>query len=88
MPVLSRFYGIVIRMYFQQAEHNPPHIHVEYGDYRASYGIGDGFRMAGELPLAQERLVLAWMEIHREELMADWKLSEQREELFRIDPLR
>ena len=86
MPTISMFFGILIKMNYR--EHNPPHIHVEYGEYRANYGIADGARMAGELPLAQERLVLAWMEIHREELLADWKLSEQREELFRIDPLR
>ena len=86
MPTISMFFGILVKMNYR--EHNPPHIHVEYGDDRASYGITDGVLIAGFLPLAQERLVLAWMEIHRDELLANWKLSEQREELFRIAPLQ
>ena len=86
MPTISMFFGLLVKMNYR--EHNPPHIHVEYNEHRASYAINDGTRMAGELPVAQERMILAWMEIHREELLANWKLSEQREELFRIEPLR
>ena len=50
MPVLSRFYGIVIRMYFQQSEHNPPHFHAIYGEYMAAICINDGTILEGELP--------------------------------------
>ena len=50
MPVLSRFYGIVIRMYFQQAEHNPPHIHAIYGDDVAAIEIRTGEVLEGHLP--------------------------------------
>ena len=86
MPTISMFFGILIKMNYR--EHNPPHIHVEYGEYRACYRIDNGGLRSGELPQSQGRLVLAWIEIHRAELLADWKLSEQREELFRIEPLR
>ena len=58
MPVLSRFYGIVIRMYFQQAEHNPPHIHAVYGEDMAAVDIQTGEVLEGHLPpkaLAMER---------------------------------
>ena len=80
------FYGILIKMNYR--EHNPPHIHVEYNEYRAVYGIDSCELMNGELPQAQSRLVLAWMEIHRDELLANWKLSELKEELYKIDPLK
>lgn len=86
MPTISMFYGILIKMNYK--EHNPPHIHVEYNEYRAVYGIDSCELMNGELPQAQSRLVLAWMEIHRDELLANWKLSELKEELYKIDPLK
>lgn len=57
MPVLSRFYGIVIRMYFQQSEHNPPYFHASYGDYVAAIGINDGVVLEGELPKKALELV-------------------------------
>lgn len=50
MPVLSRFYGIIIRMYFQQSEHNPPHFHAIYGEHMAAISINDGTVLEGELP--------------------------------------
>ena len=50
MPVLSRFYGIIIRMYFQQAEHNPPHIHALYGEDMAAIDIQTGEVLEGHLP--------------------------------------
>ena len=50
MPVLSRFYGIVIRMYFQQSEHNPPHFHAIYEEHMAAICINDGVILEGELP--------------------------------------
>lgn len=58
MPVLSRFYGIVIRMYFQQSEHNPPHFHAIYGDHTAAISIADGTVLEGELPKKALEMVL------------------------------
>lgn len=89
MPLISMFYGIVVRMYFMDVErHHLPHIHVEYQGSKASYAIASGERLAVELPLAKERLLLAWIELHRAELMADWDLAVRGEEPFRIEPLR
>ena len=72
MPVLSRFYGIVIRMYFQQAEHNPPHIHAVYGEDVAALDIRTGGVLEGKLPPKALALVSEWLALHREELMSIW----------------
>lgn len=61
MPVISRFYGIVIRMYFLQSEHNPPHIHAIYGDDAASFDIKTGELLDGSLPARATALVLEWL---------------------------
>ncbi len=88
MPVLSMFYGIIIRMYFMDnKEHHIPHIHAEYAGNLAVLSISDGEVLAGKLPHAKIRLVQAWIEIHREELMADWQLAISGEEIFKIAPL-
>ena len=63
MPIISCFYGIIIRMYFQQAEHNPPHIHAQYGD-------------SGSLPSKALALVNEWISLHREELLNIWNSQE------------
>lgn len=73
MPVLSRFYGIIIKMYFQQAEHNPPHIHAIYGEYIASISIENFQILEGDLPKKAVSLVLEWMSIHKDELIDMWK---------------
>jgi len=89
MPILAMFYGIVIRMYFfDDKQHHMPHLHGEYAGTRAVFGIADGEVLAGELPASKARLVQAWIEIHREELLADWQLAVNGEEVFRIDPLK
>ena len=72
MPILSRFYGIIIKMYFQQAEHNPPHIHAIYGEYVAAISINDFKILEGDLPTKAISLVLEWMLIHKEELLIMW----------------
>ena len=79
MPTISIFFGILIKMNYR--EHNPPHIHAEYGESRACYTIADAECIAGRLPSSQNRLVQAWIEIHREDLLANWKLAEHQEEL-------
>lgn len=89
MPTISMFYGILILMYFyDDKRHNRPHIHVEYAEYQASVAIDDGCILSGDLPTAKLKLVQAWIEIHREDLLVDWKLAVAGEPVFKIDPLR
>ncbi len=89
MPTISMFYGILILMYFyDNKKHRAPHIHAEYGDYEATIAIEDGAVLGGSLPPAKMKLVQAWVEIHRDDLMADWKLAISGEPLFKIEPLR
>ena len=89
MPILSMFYGIIVRMYYtDNKQHHVPHIHVEYGGDKAVFSIADGKLLAGKFPTSKTRLVLAWIEIRREELNADWKLAVKGEEVFKIDPLK
>ena len=76
MPVLARFYGIVIRMYFQQAEHNPPHIHALYGKDMAAIGIQSGEVLEGYLPSKALSLVREWTALHRSELQDMWETQE------------
>ncbi len=71
MPTISMFYGIIVRMYFAPGEHNPPHFHAYYNEYKASVGIDKCEIIEGNLPRRQQKLVLAWAELHQEELMAD-----------------
>lgn len=72
MPILSRFYGIIIRMYFRQKEHNPPHIHAIYNESVAVISITDFKVLEGELPNKAMLLVLEWMHIHKDELIQIW----------------
>ena len=88
MPVISMFYVIIIRLYFLDTQHHHlPHIHVKYAEFEASIGIGDGEVLSGELPRKQLRLVQAWIELHRDELIADWELAVSGENPYKIDPL-
>jgi hypothetical protein len=83
------FYGIVIRMYFyDDKQHHVPHLHGEHAGQRAVFSLSDGAMLAGELPPGKARLVQAWIEIHREELLADWELAVNGEEVFKIEPLK
>ena len=89
MPTISMFYGIIVRMFFfDNKEHKLPHIHIEYQDDRAVIGIPGGELISGNFPKAQLRLVLAWIEIHKDELMADWKLASEGQSVFKIDGLK
>ena len=71
MPTISMFFGIIIRMYYAPKEHNPPHIHAYYQDYKSTLSIQDGDILQGHLPTRQLRLIQAWIEIHQEELLAN-----------------
>lgn len=73
MPVLSRFYGIVIRMYFQQAEHSPPHIHALYGEEMAAIIIRTGEVLEGQLPPKALAMVREWTGIHKDDLLQMWE---------------
>ena len=83
MPVLSRFYGIIIRMYFQQAEHNPPHIHAIYGEDVAAIDIRTGEVLEGHLPPKALAMVREWSNIHEEDLLSMWETQEFKS----LDPL-
>lgn len=89
MPTISMFYGILVAMYFEDTErHKLPHIHVRYSGQRASVAIEDGQVLAGSIPSKQLKLVQAWVEIHKDELFADWELAAAGEQPFRIAPLQ
>lgn len=88
MPVISMFYGILIRMYLlDNQHHNLPHLHARYAEFEASINLSDGEVLAGHLPRKQLRLVQAWIELRRDELMADWELASSGELPYKIDPL-
>ena len=84
MPEISRFYGIVITMY--SAEHNPPHFHIRYNDYRATMDIKTG-ELNGNLPRRVVNLVYEWYDQHKEELNQNWLRMEKGEEIINIEPL-
>ena len=86
--VLNLFYGIIIRMYNEQGgQHNVPHIHAEYQGNEVVIDL-DGNVLAGNIKPDKLRMVQVWMDIHREDLEANWKLLSAGEQFFRIDPLR
>ncbi len=88
MPTISMFFGIIIRMYYAPKEHNPAHIHVYYNDFVTVINIFNFEILEGEIPTKQLRLVLAWMEIHQEELIANWNLCQNGEKPFKIEALK
>ncbi len=76
MPTISMFFGILIKMFFRDIEkHHIPHIHAEYQGKTAVYSIPDGELLAGSLPSKKQKLVIAWIEIHQDDLLADWELA-------------
>jgi len=81
MPEICRFLGIVIAMYFD--EHNPPHFHVRYGEYRASVEIRSLNVMAGAIPAKVRGLVQEWAELHQQELLQMW----ESQDFHKLDPL-
>lgn len=85
MPEISRFFGIVIGIYWQ--EHGVPHFHAKYGEYRASFTIADLTLLEGRLPPRVAGLVQEWALLHREELMNNWNLASIRKPLRGIAPL-
>ena len=89
MAVIAMFYGIIISMYYlDNKRHHSPHIHVKYQENEAVISIPDGSLLEGDIPTNKMKLVLAWIEIHQDELMADWDLAISGETIFRIEPLK
>ncbi len=89
MAIISMFYGIIISMYFfDDRRHHMPHIHVKYQEQEAVFSIPEGELIEGELKKNKTKLVQAWIEIHQEELMANWELAINGQEIFKIDPLK
>jgi len=89
MPTISMFYGILVSIYFEESErHHTQHIHVRYSGHNASIAISDGRVLAGEFPSKQLKMVQAWIEIHQDELFADWDLACNGEQPFRVAPLQ
>lgn len=85
MPIISRFFGMVIRMFFN--EHAPPHFHVEYAEYKGVINIRTLELTEGKLPRRALELVRDWAELHQEELMRDWELCQQHQQPVQIAPL-
>ena len=89
MPVISLFYGLIISMYYlDNKQHNLPHIHVKYGEREAIYQIPEGLLLEGSLPGNKEKLLFAWIEIHKDELMANWDLAVTGNKIYVIEPLK
>ena len=84
MPEISRFYGIIIAMYY--SEHNPPHFHVRYNDYRATINILTG-EIEGKLPRRVVSLVYEWLDLRKKELLDNWTHIEKGESMIEIKPL-
>jgi hypothetical protein len=72
MPILARFYGLIIKMYFQQSEHNPPHIHAVYGEYIGVINIQNCEMIEGDLPQKALALVTEWVQQHQADLLEIW----------------
>ena len=84
MPVISRFLGIVIMMYWN--DHNPPHFHAKYGEFEVLLSL-DGKVLDGKLPNRALSLTLEWLALHRSELAENWERARRRESLNNIAPL-
>lgn len=89
MPEISRFHGIVIRMFVEAGGvHHRPHFHAYYAEHVGVYGVDAIERIGGSLPTRQERLVLAWAELHRDALLENWRVLQRGRPPTKIEPLR
>lgn len=86
MPVISRFYGILIKMFYD--DHNPPHFHAEYGEFKATIKVRDFTLTKGYLPPRALGLVMEWASQHQDELLKEWELAKNNKTLFKIEPLK
>ena len=89
MPIISMFYGIIVYMYFvDNKQHHVPHIHVKYQEDEAVVSIPDGELLEGKIPKSKMKLLQAWIELHKDELIADWELAVSSQQPYKINPLR
>ena len=86
MPEISRFYGVVIKMYFN--EHNPPHFHAEYGEYEALIDINSMGIVSGKLPSRVLGMVVEWASMNQSQLKQEWNKARNMEALGKISPLK
>jgi hypothetical protein len=82
MPTISMFFGILIKMYYQ--EHNPPHFHAYYQGFEAVFDIKTGRRTNGKFPVKAERIIREWTEQYQQELRENWELMERGENMRKI----
>lgn len=87
MPEISRFEGIIIRMFFR-GEHNPPHFHAFHGDNVAVFSIKSGQMIEGDFPTKKAALVTAWTILHQDDLIKNWNNLAKGEKALKIKPLR
>ena len=73
MPVISRFHGIVIKMYLRQKEHNPPHLHAIYGDYIGMFSLNDGEMLEGDIPMKTQKYIKDFIYYYRDDLIEMWE---------------
>jgi len=89
MPAISMFYGLIVYMYFMDnKQHKLPHIHVRYQSEEVIVSIPDGNVLDGSIPNAKMKLLQAWIELHKDELLANWALAVEGESPYKIEPLR
>lgn len=87
MPIISKFYGIIITMYMEEdGKHHKKHIHIKYNNYKAIFDF-EGNLISGKIPNKQKKMVQAWIAIHEEELYRLWKNLQEGKEHFKIKPL-
>ena len=85
MPLVSEFFGIKIYVYWE--DHMPPHFHAQYEEYSVQINIEEAVVLKGVFPVKQLKLVLAWCELHKEELVKNWKSAETNGNIVSIEPL-
>lgn len=89
MPIISLFYGIIIRLFYNDnQQHHVPYIHAEYQDETAVISLIDGEVLDGNIPKGKLRLVQAWVELHRDDLLANWKIAVEGGSIFKIEGLK
>jgi len=87
LPIISQFYGIIISMFFNEPDsHHKPHIHARYNGIKSVYDL-DSNKIKGDMPIKQDKLIQAWIQIHKEELNSLWVLMKEENKYFKIKPL-
>jgi len=89
MPSISMFYGIIVYLYFMDnRQHSTPHIHVKYQEHEVIVSIPNGEVLEGGIPSSKMKLLQAWIELHKDELVANWQLAVSGQQPYKIEPLR